>query len=130
MKLGRKKQSTTLTFNSLEEYRLTHDRCAVCYSKGRSWNDRLEIHHIIAGRHGGKDKHDERALVILCRDCHEGYHSGGGHSLSLGQILQAKLEADGSVDVSFLAGLRGRVGLREDPSPLPLWAEEARRDNQ
>ena len=69
-------------------------------------------------------------MVMLCRDCHQGYHSGGGHSLSLGHILQAKLEADGSVDVSFLAGLRGRVGLREDPCPLPLWAEEARKDNQ
>ena len=121
-----KKKSTTLT-SSIAEYAAAHDRCAVCYSRGQSWNDQLEIHHI-----QGRYKHGETEAnyLCLCRDCHTLYHSGGTNSLSLGHILQAKQEEDGSVDVVFLAGLRGRVGLREDPTPLPLWATEARKDNQ
>ena len=126
MKVGNKKRSTTPT-SSIAEYAAAHDRCAVCYSRGQSWNDKLEIHHI-QGRY--KHGEDERNYLCVCRSCHTGYHSGGGCSLSLGHILQAKLEADGEVDVEFLAGLRGRVGLREDPCPLPLWAEEARKDNR
>lgn len=121
---------TRTSNQQLEEYRLTHDRCAVCYSKGKAWNETLEIHHIIAGRHGGKDVHDPRGLILLCRSCHTGVHSGGGCDLSLGHVLQAKQEEDGFVDVEFLAGLRKRAGLKEDPTPLPLWAEEARKDNR
>jgi hypothetical protein len=44
----------------------------------------------------------------------------------LGQILQAKAEEDGEVDIPFLASLCGKVGLREDPAPLPDWAIEER----
>jgi hypothetical protein len=114
--------------SSLEEYRLTHDRCAVCHSRGESWNDKLEIHHIV-GRYKKELGHDERNLLVLCRDCHYGYHSGGGCSLTLGHILQAKAEL-GELDYSFLAALKNRVGLSEDPEPLPLWAEEARKDGR
>jgi hypothetical protein len=112
---------------SLAQYRLEHDRCAVCYHRGAGWNP-LEIHHL--AHRNGKDQHDHRALILLCRECHQGYHSGGGKSLSLGQLLTAKEEEDGTLDIPFLAGLKGRKWLKDDPQPLPLWAEDHRRDNR
>lgn len=120
---------------SLATYKDSHPFCAVCHweETGRKWGKdsplrRLEIHHIIPGRHGGKDCHDHKALLILCTDCHYGFHSGGGCSLSLGHVLTAKEEL-GELDTKFLAGLRNRAGLKEDPQPLPLWATESRKDN-
>ena len=110
----------------LLEYRMAHDQCAVCYSRGKSWNDKLEIHHIV-GRY--RDYDDERNLLVLCRDCHTGYHSGGSCSLSLGHILQAKHELL-ELDLAFLASLRARAALSEDCKPLPKWAEQARIDNR
>ena len=114
----------------LGEYRASHHRCAVCH-----WPDNrgtpLEIHHIYGRR--GKDEgvwNDERNLLVVCADCHYGYHSGGGCSLSSGHILFAKREEDGDVDIAFLASLKGRVGLPEDPMPLPDWAIAARTDNK
>ena len=119
-----KKRATNDT--RLEGYRLLHDKCAVCHSKGRSWNDKLEIHHIV-GRY--RDYNDERNLLVLCRDCHTGFHSGGSCSLSLGHILQAKNEL-GQLEMDFLASLRNRAALSEDCEPLPGWAEQARIDNR
>jgi hypothetical protein len=110
----------------LGEYRDTHTRCAVCYGKGKGWNP-LEIHHIV-GRYG-KQCHDHRNLIVLDRDCHAGFHFGGGCSLRLGHILLAKEEL-GELDIPFLASLRRRAGLREDPTPLPAWALDARKDNR
>ena len=118
--------TTRTSSEKLQEYRLLHDKCAVCHSRGRSWNDKLEIHHIV-GRY--RDYNDERNLLVLCRSCHSGYHSGGGCSLSLGQVLQAKSEL-GELDMAFLASLRNRAALSEDCQPLPLWAEESRKDNR
>lgn len=66
---------------------------------------------------------------MVCDQCHYGYHSGGQKALTLGQILQAKLDEDGEVDIPFLASLCGKVGLREDPAPLPGWALEEREAN-
>lgn len=111
----------------LGEYRDSHKRCAVCH-----WPDGrgtpLEIHHIVGRK--GKDFNNHANLLVLCRDCHAGFHSGGGCSLSLGHILSAKEEEDGTVDVAFLASLKGRVGLPEDPTPLPAWVDASRIDNQ
>jgi hypothetical protein len=80
----------------------------------------------------GKSPHDHRNLIVLCEDtCHDGVHrNAGGTSLSLGHVLEAKREEDGAVDLKFLAQLKSRAGLREDPMPLPLWATEARIDNR
>jgi dolichyl-phosphate-mannose--protein O-mannosyl transferase len=66
---------------------------------------------------------------MVCNECHYGYHSGGSKSLTLGQILQAKEDEDGEVDIPFLASLMGRVGLREDKKPLPDWAIQEREIN-
>jgi hypothetical protein len=44
-------------------------------------------------------------------------------------MLTAKKEEDGEVDLVFLAKLLRRVGLREDPAPLPNWVHEERERN-
>jgi len=111
----------------IAEYVIEHDRCAVCHTGGRPWNP-LEVHHI-AGRSSREGAHSHPALLRLCRECHTGYHSGGGCNLTLGHILWAKQDEDWSVDVEFLAWLKGRKGLREDPQELPKWALDARIDN-
>ena len=49
--------------------------------------------------------------------------------MTLGQILRAKEDEDGEVDIPFLAKLMGRVGLKEDPLPLPSWAIDERKNN-
>jgi hypothetical protein len=49
--------------------------------------------------------------------------------LTLGQILKAKEDEDGEVDLTFLAKLMGRVGLREDQQDLPQWALDERKIN-
>jgi hypothetical protein len=38
-------------------------------------------------------------------------------------MLEAKRQEDGDemLDLRFLAKLLGRVGLKEDPKPLPQW---------
>ena len=119
----------TCPSNSLAEYRLSHDRCAVCHSKGKAWNDRLEIHHIV-GRYKKELGNDHRNLLVLCRDCHAGVHGDLGRSLTLGQVLTAKRDEDGEegLDITFLASLKNRVGLSQDPKDIPVWANEARKD--
>ena len=106
-------------------------RCAVCYGREEPWR-KISVHHIV-GRHGGPEKYnDHRNLILVCEDtCHEGIHRNAvGCSLDLGHVLFAKEQEDGEVDVEFLARLRGRVGLRDDPKPLPAWANDARLDNK
>jgi len=111
----------------LELYAIQSERCAVCYWRKYRPGRRCELHHIVGRR--GRDPHHHRNLILVCADCHYGYHSGGQKSLSLGHILQAKLEEDGEVDIPFLARLMGKVGLKEDPMPLPEWVIEERKYN-
>lgn len=114
----------------IQHYLDEHDlRCAVCHGRQEPWR-KISVHHIM-GR-VGKESDDPRNLILVCEDtCHEGIHRNSvGCSLDLGHVLTAKAEVDGSVDIPFLAGLRGRVGLRDDPKPLPDWALAARIDNQ
>ena len=108
-------------------YAIQSERCAVCWWRKYRPGRRCELHHIVGRR--GRDPHHHRNLLLVCKDCHDGYHSGGQKTLSLGHILQAKLEEDGEVDLVFLAKLMGRVGLREDPMPLPEWVLEERKHN-
>jgi hypothetical protein len=112
----------------LEDYAFSHDRCAVCHARKYAVGSRLELHHIV-GRRGGDRCHDARNLILICGRDHMGYHSGGKRSLTLGQVLTAKRDEDGEVDVDFLASLLRRKALRDDPMPLPQWALEERVDN-
>lgn len=122
-----RKKLTEKEKQNLEVYAFNSTRCAVCwwrkYRPGR-W---CELHHIVGRR--GRDPHHHRNLILVCNECHYGYHSGGKKALSLGQILQAKCDEDGEVDVEFLAKLMGRRGLREDLNPLPAWALAERQIN-
>jgi hypothetical protein len=111
----------------LEAYAIQCTRCAVCYWRKYRPGRTAELHHIVGRR--GKDPHHHRNILMVCNECHYGYHSGGKKSLTLGHILTAKREEDGEVDIPFLAGLCGKVGLRHDPEPLPQWVEEERRAN-
>ena len=112
---------------NLEVYAFNSMRCAVCWWRKYRPGRACELHHIVGRR--GKDPHHHRNLLMVCNECHYGYHSGGKKSLSLGQILKAKEDEDGEIDVPFLASLMGRKGLREDPLPLPSWAIEERKIN-
>lgn len=87
----------------------------------------MELHHIVGRR--GLAHHHPRNLILVCDQCHYGYHSGGAKSLDLGHILKAKHDEDGEVDLKFLASLMGRVGLREDPKPFPGWVNIERTKN-
>ena len=111
----------------LEAYAIQSERCAVCWWRKYRPGRRLELHHIVGRR--GRDPHHHRNLILVCEECHRGYHDGGKKSLSLGHILRAKEQEDGEVDVEFLAGLMGRKGLRDDPTDLPEWVAEERRSN-
>lgn len=122
--VGRKKDRAR---QHMEVYAAQCMRCAVCWWRRGRAGRRLELHHIVGRR--GLDYHHHRNLIAVCNECHGGYHSGGSRSLSLGQILTAKEQEDGEVDLEFLAGLLRRVGLREDPAPLPAWVEQERAVN-
>jgi hypothetical protein len=113
----------------LEEYALDerHGRCAVCHWRKYRPGRRLELHHIQGRR--GKDPHDHRNLIMLCNECHYGFHSGGKKTLDICQIATAKEEEDGEVDISYLASLRHKRALPCDPQPLPSWAIKEREDN-
>jgi hypothetical protein len=87
----------------------------------------MEIHHLQGRR--GENPHDQRNLLLLCNECHHGFHSGGQRNLDICQLLTAKHEADGFVDVEYLASLRHKKALPCDPQPLPDWALAERVDN-
>jgi hypothetical protein len=112
----------------LEAYAFQSERCAVCWWRKYRPGKRCELHHIVGRR--GRDPHHHRNLILVCEECHRAYHAGiSGKPLTLGHILKAKEEEDGEVDLEFLAGLKGRAGLKEDPTELPEWVHEERRRN-
>ena len=113
----------------LSGYAESHDRCAVCYWRKFRPGKPLELHHIQGRR--GKNPHDNRNLVLLCRDCHYGYHSGGERkSIDMGVILEAKRQEDGEVDLDYLAGLRHRRSFPDLVFSIPDWAEKERAANR
>lgn len=121
------RKATQKDKENLEVYAFNSTRCAVCWWRKYRPGRNCELHHIVGRR--GRDPHHHRNLIMVCNECHYGYHSGGQKSLTLGQILQAKEDEDGEVDVVFLAALMGRKGLREDPLALPEWAIQEREAN-
>jgi hypothetical protein len=119
-----KKEAMRLMGSYVEE----HSRCAVCHWPKYAVPRRMEVHHIY-GRFGGDRAHDHRNLLLLCRDCHFFHHAGGSRNLTMGQILTAKREEDGNVDLAFLASLKNRRALLADLEPLPGWALKEREEN-
>ncbi len=109
----------------LEAYAQMSERCAVCWFPRyvKAWGREASLHHI-CGRRGGMDAHDHRNILCVCQRCHSDYHDGHSQRpLTLGHMLEAKRQEDGDemLDLRFLAKLLGRVGLKEDPKPLPEW---------
>jgi len=111
----------------MASYAESHDRCAVCWWRKFRPGRRLELHHIMHRR--GANPHDHRNLILLCADDHRGYHDGGKRNLSMGQVLTAKQDEDGHVDVEFLASLRGQKALLASCECLPQWALDERKAN-
>ena len=114
-------------------YREMHTRCACCHFDGSSLNP-LELHHIVS--RSLKRSCDHRVYLMLCRSCHSCHHhvSAGSQQLNLGNILWIKGDEDGEggeagLDLAFLASVRNRKALKEDPTEPPQWVFDARRDN-
>lgn len=114
-------------------YRSEHCRCAICHNPRIG---ELECHHI-AGR--GTPQHEVAAnFLMICgafgRGCgaHWQYHHGGlsQPDLHLGHILWAKQDADGLVDLEWLAMLRHRKALTHEPERLPDWYIQRREANR
>jgi hypothetical protein len=117
----------------VKEYVDLCERCLVCHwgKHIKSWDRTLQVHHI-CGRGKSMDFWDARNLAVICRRCHEDHHQGHSQRpLPLSVMLLCKLQEDGEIDLPFLAKLRHRAALKEDPATeLPQWivGERARND--
>lgn len=105
----------------LQEFAAEHRSCAVCHWPESDMRRRMEIHHLVQG--AGR-KHDRRALLSLCSNCHAVFHSGskvtGLPDLNKGILLTAKQESDPEhYDPAYLASLKRKKHLGYDPEPIP-----------
>jgi hypothetical protein len=116
----------------VKEYVDLCERCFVCWwgKHIKSWERTLEVHHI-CGRGRSMDYWDARNLGLICRRCHSDHHQGHSERpLPLSVVLLCKEQEDGEVDLAFLAKLRNRAALKEDPATeLPQWIAEEREKN-
>lgn len=91
----------------------------------------MEIHHLVQG--AGR-KHDRRALLSLCSNCHAVFHGGskitGLNDLNKGILLTAKLESDPDhYDPAYLASLKLKKHLGYEPEPIPdVYLEQRKRN--
>jgi RRXRR protein/HNH endonuclease len=61
-------------FANTKAYVLTRDTYTCQHCKGKSKDQRLEVHHLVFSSQGGSD--DESNLLTLCKTCHDGLHAG------------------------------------------------------
>lgn len=61
-------------FANTKAYVLTRDDHTCQYCKGKSKDQRLEVHHIIFRSQNGSD--EEENLLTLCKTCHDALHDG------------------------------------------------------
>lgn len=61
-------------FANTKAYILTRDSYTCQNCKGKTKDEKLEVHHIIFRRNGGSDEHDN--LITLCKTCHDKLHDG------------------------------------------------------
>lgn len=61
-------------FANRKAYVLNRDDYTCQYCKGKSKDNRLEVHHIVFRSQGGSD--DENNLITLCKTCHDKLHAG------------------------------------------------------
>ena len=116
----------------VQEYVDLCERCMVCHwgKYVKSWERTLEVHHL-CGRGKSIDCWDARNLALICRRCHSDHHQGHSERpLPLSVMLLCKLQEDGEIDLAFLANLRNRKSLKEDPATeLPQWVSSEREKN-
>lgn len=100
------------------DYMALHPYCAVCHWPAERRGRWMELHHIVGG--AGRKDHPENWIALCCR-CHHAVHNRlpDYGELPKGSILTAKTEADGSVDVKFLASLLRRKSLSYEPEEIP-----------
>lgn len=67
-------KGTNYGFANTKAYVLSRDQYTCQKCKGKSKNDRLEVHHIQFRSNGGSDESDN--LITLCEDCHRKLHKG------------------------------------------------------
>jgi len=101
-----------------DEYRQSHNRCAVCHWPDGRWGRWLELHHIVGGR--GR-KHVPYNMVMLCSRCHRALHDkiADHPEIPKGAILTAKKGEDGKVKPEQLAALQGKKALSYEPESIP-----------
>ena len=61
-------------YANTKAYVLARDSYTCQHCKGKSKDQRLEVHHIIFRSHQGSD--EETNLLTLCKTCHDGLHEG------------------------------------------------------
>jgi hypothetical protein len=110
----------TVGAETMTDYMMLHDRCAICHwpvdRKGRT----LELHHIVGGP-GRKNPEDGSNWLCTCSRCHHAIHARlpDYGEVSKGAVLTAKIQEDGPLDLEALAKLRGKAHLGYDPEPIP-----------
>lgn len=62
------------SFANTKAYVLTRDGYECQHCKGKSKDQRLEVHHLIYRSQNGSD--EESNLLTLCKTCHDGLHAG------------------------------------------------------
>lgn len=67
-------KGTNYGFANTKAYVLDRDKYTCQYCKGKSKNNKLEIHHIIFRSNGGSDEQEN--LITLCKVCHDSLHRG------------------------------------------------------
>lgn len=63
-----------LGFENVKAYVLARDNYECQYCKGKSKDNRLEVHHIIQRKDGGSNNQDN--LIVLCKTHHDLLHEG------------------------------------------------------
>lgn len=61
-------------FANTKAYVLDKDNYTCQHCKGKTKNDKLEVHHIVFRKNGGSDEPEN--LITLCKVCHDKLHNG------------------------------------------------------
>lgn len=61
-------------YSNSKAFVLDRDNHICQHCKGKSKNNRIEVHHIVPRSENGSDEHDN--LISLCKTCHDNIHKG------------------------------------------------------
>jgi len=67
-------KGTNYGFANTKAYVLSRDGYTCQHCKGKSKDNRLEVHHIVFRKNGGSDEQEN--LIVLCKTCHDDLHDG------------------------------------------------------